>query len=192
MSCCGVRGSGEQEARVRQGLSFSLAQTGLESGDSLAGCGTFGSLPTPALTLEVSSSLCGVAPWAKGAKCPTVLGAMRTALFKPLFLDNSAALDLCAATLPLALGRGADAWEKHQCKCDYVGVRAWVSLAAQPRQPCSISRAKMAVGKKIPAFWSPMQCCVSPALGEAVGKTVSPQSCSPDLAFSMPGIVCAL
>lgn len=68
--------------------------------------------------------------------------------FKPLFLDNSGALDLCAATLPLALGRGADAWEKYQHKCDYVGVSAWVSLTAQPGQPRSVSRAKMAVGKK--------------------------------------------
>lgn len=37
-----------------------------------------------------------------------------------------------------------------------------------------------------------MQRCVSLALGEAVGKSVSPQSCSPDLAFSTPGVVCAL
>lgn len=40
---------------MRQGLSFSLAQTALESGDPLAGGGTFGSLPTPAVTLGVTS-----------------------------------------------------------------------------------------------------------------------------------------
>lgn len=55
MACCGMRGSGEQEARVRQGLSFSLAQTGLESGGPLAGCGTSGSLPTPTAALGVAS-----------------------------------------------------------------------------------------------------------------------------------------
>lgn len=55
MACCGVKGSGEHKARVRQGLGFSLVQTGLESGDPLAACGTFGSLPTPAVMLGVAS-----------------------------------------------------------------------------------------------------------------------------------------
>lgn len=40
---------------MRQGLSFSLAQTSLESGGPLAGCGTSGSLPTPTVALGVAS-----------------------------------------------------------------------------------------------------------------------------------------
>lgn len=66
-------------------------------------------------------------------------------------------------------------------------------VSGSPTTPIPLYfQGKDGSGKNIPAFWSPMQCCVSPALGEAVGKAVSPQSCSPDLAFSTPGAVRAL
>lgn len=66
-------------------------------------------------------------------------------------------------------------------------------VSGSPTTPTPLYfQGKDGSGENIPAFWSPMQCCVSLALGEAVGKAVSPQSWSPDLAFSTPGAVCAL
>jgi len=74
---------------------------------------------------------------------------MWRALSKPLFLANSAALDLFAATLRLALGRAADTLKKYLYKCEYVGVYVCVSVWVQSRQNHFISRVKIAVEKNL-------------------------------------------
>lgn len=53
-------------------------------------------------------------------------------------------------------------------------------------------QCKKSQWRKIQGFWSPMQRCVSLWVGEEIGKTVSSQSCSPDLAISMSDVVCAV
>lgn len=158
-ACCGVRGSGEQEARVRQGLSFSLAQTVLENGDPLAGCGTFGSLPAPAVTLGMAPPR---GPLGQQLYVELLLGQREPNVPQYSGQWGQPCPSLCSLLiLPLWICvlqpcRWHLAGEKYLPKCDYVGVSACASLAAQPCPSRSICRAKMAVGKKISAFWSPM------------------------------------
>lgn len=133
---------GKEERGWGKGLSFSTAQTDLAGGWAFGRPRHIRLPPGPSRRagdgisegVPGSAAFCGAALGRKGAKCPTVLGVTRRALSKPLFLANSAALDLCAATLRLALGWTADALKKYLYKCDYVGVCVCVSVWIQPRQ----------------------------------------------------------
>lgn len=106
---------GKRRAGTRQGLGFSIGQADLASGWAFDQLWHIWLPPGP--------SHCGATLGAKGAKCPVVLRATRWALSKPLFLANSTVLNLCAATLWLALGWTADALKKYLYKCGSVRLR---------------------------------------------------------------------
>lgn len=199
MTCYGVR-RGEKESRDRAGSWLLHSPCWLGEWVSLWPAVAHLVPPRPQSSCwrwhlqrgPGSAAFCGTTLGAKGAKCPMVLGATRWALSKPLFLANSTVLNLCAATLRLALGWTADALKKYLYKCDYVEVCVYLSVRVQPCQTHFISSVKISVEKKIQGFWSPMQDCVSSWVREEFGKTVSLRSCSPDPAISMSDMVCAV